>query len=177
MNSSRGFTLVEILVVIVIIGLMAGMAVLAIGTDPQRKIKQEAERARTVLQLAADEALMLGREYGLVIQQSGYQVVQFDEQKLQWQETVSPAFDHYTLPDTVEISLQSEGSKVDLKQLNQADDEKSEENSDTLKPALLLLSSGEVTPFTLHFSSDDQANGYRLSSDGLGEIKMDRQHD
>lgn len=177
MNHSRGFTLVEILVVIVIIGLMASMAVLSIGTDPQRQLNQEAERARSVLHLAADEALMQGREYGMVLQQNSYQIVQFNEQSLQWQATDSPAFAHYNLPDSINISLQSEGSKIDLNRLKQTAQQHSQNNSDALKPELLLLSSGEVTPFSLHFTFEDEVNGYRLSSDGLGDIKLEQLHD
>lgn len=171
MKTPRGFTLVEILVVIVIIGLMAGITVLAIGKDPQRALQQEAQRARTVLQLAADEALLMGKEHGLVIHKDGYQVVQFNEQKRQWQPGELPAFDQYRLPNPLQLSLQSEGTKVDLRRLNQSD-EQNKEDSSHLKPALLLLSSGEITPFAIQFSTDNLAKVYTLSSDGVGEIKL-----
>jgi len=177
MNSSRGFTLVEILVVIVIIGLMAGMAVLSIGHDPQRQLQQEAQRVRTILQLAADEALLQGREYGLVLEQNGYQIVQFNEQKRQWQKSEAANFARYELPERVQISLQSEDTNIDLSELNRPDSDTDKKNNSSIKPALLLLSSGEMTPFILQFSAadsdDNKSNSYQLSSDGLSEIKLE----
>jgi len=179
-KSCRGFTLVEILVVMVIVGLMAGMAVLAIGGDPHQQLKQEAQRIRSVLQLAADEALLQGQEYGLKLAPDGYQVVLFDEEQEQWTETTQQAFSAYQFPNDITLSLQSEGSKIDLTILNKTEEatqnQKPAEES-ALKPALLLLSSGEMTPFTLQLHSADTEQQMQLSGDGLGDIRLGGQHD
>lgn len=171
MKVARGFTLVEILTVIVIVSLLAGMAVLAIGNDPQRLLKQEAQRALAVLQLAADEALHEGREYGLHMDNEGYQVVQFNEQSLLWEADPTPAFARYRLPDNINISVESEGKVVDLGKLSKSDTQQKEQAENSLKPSLLLLSSGEITPFTLSFNTPD-LKGFKLSSDGLAGIKL-----
>jgi len=173
----RGFTLVEILVVMVIVGLMAGMAVLAIGGDPHQQLKQEAQRIRSVLQLAADEALIQGQEYGLKLASEGYQMVQFNEELAQWTEATQEAFAAYQLPNDITLSLQSEGSKIDLTTLNKSEEEKQNKKQQELKPALLLLSSGEMTPFTLQLHSADAEHQIQLSSDGLGNIRLGGQRD
>jgi len=175
----RGFTLVEILIVMIIVGVMASMAVLAIGGDPHQQLKQEAQRIRLVLQLAADEALLQGQEYGLKLTREGYQVLQFDEEKEEWTAAELEAFAAYQLPNDITLSLQSEGSTVDLTILNkneQQQDQKPQEES-ALKPALLLLSSGEMTPFTLQLHSADSERHMQLAGDGLGDISLGRQHD
>jgi general secretion pathway protein H len=174
MKCARGFTLVEILIVVVIVGFLAGMAVLAIGNDPQRQLKQEAQRALAVLQLASDEAMLEGREYGLILDDSGYQVALFDEKKRQWLPSPQNAFSRYELPDSIILSLETEGSTVDLaKLLTKQDSEKETPSDNDLAPALLILSSGEITPFTLAFSSDRQPHtAFSLSSDGLSEIQL-----
>lgn len=172
MRTARGFTLVEILVVIVIVGVIASMAVLAIGSDPQRILKQEALRALAVLQLAADEALLEGREYGLFIDRESYQVVRFNEQLLLWQADPTPAFTRHKLPEEISLSIESEGKTVDLAQLSKNDSQQNERTENALKPALLLLSSGEITPFILNFNAEG-LNSYKLSSDGLADIKLD----
>jgi len=174
-KTARGFTLVEILVVMVIVGLMAGMAVLAIGGDPHQQLKQEAQRIRLVLQLAADEALLQGQEYGLKLAREGYQVVQFDDEKEEWATATLEAFDAYQLPNDITLSLQSEGSTVDLTILNKNEEEQNPQEESELKPALLLLSSGEMTPFTLQLHSANADYKMQLSGDGLGEIRLGNQ--
>lgn len=172
MKIARGFTLVEILVVIVIVGLLASMAILTIGSNPQQLLKQEAQRALAVLQLATDEALLEGREYGLFIDRESYQIVQFNEQTLLWEADPTPAFARYSLPNDINMNLESEGKVVDLGKLLNRDSEQKQQTENNLQPRLLLLSSGEVTPFTLAFSADYLPKRFTLSSDGLAGIKL-----
>ena len=177
MSRSRGFTLVEILIVIVIVGLLAGIAVLAIGNDPQRQLRQEAQRALAVLQMAADEAMLEGREYGLVIDPQGYQVVEFNEQQRHWQASSTDAFARHRLPDHILIRLDSEGTKIDLGKLASSKPEQKQPSTSELTPALLLLSSGEVTPFSLSIEADNLTQGYTLHSDGFAAIALERGHE
>ncbi len=172
-----GFTLIEILIVMIIVGVMASMAVLAIGGDPHQQLKKEAQRIRLVLQLAADEALLQGQEYGLKLARESYQIVQFDNEKEEWAEAKLEAFAAYKLPNDITLSLQSEGSSVDLTILNKIEQQQDQKPSDesTLKPALLLLSSGEMTPFTLQLQSADAEYKMQLSGDGLGDIRLGNQ--
>lgn len=74
-----GFTLIEVLVVIVIIGVMAGMIVVSMTMgDPRRELLREAERLRTVLSLAAEEAVIQQIELGAEFTESGYRFLKWD---------------------------------------------------------------------------------------------------
>ncbi len=63
-RSQQGFTLVELLVTITIIGLVAGAAVLAIP-DPRGSLAAEAERFAAHAKAARDQATIGGRAVAL----------------------------------------------------------------------------------------------------------------
>ena len=57
----RGFTLVEIMIVMVIIGITLGMVSLNAIPSPQQNLQKEAQRLALLLQLARDEAIVRNR--------------------------------------------------------------------------------------------------------------------
>jgi len=60
--ASKGFTLVEILVVMVIIGITLGMVSLNAIPSPRQDLDNEAKRLTLLLQIARDEAIVRNRE-------------------------------------------------------------------------------------------------------------------
>lgn len=76
---NSGFTLIEVMVVIVIIGVMASMIVVSVTLgDPQRELRTEADRLRTVLALAAEEAVIQQVELGAEFTESGYRFLKWE---------------------------------------------------------------------------------------------------
>lgn len=60
-GSASGFTLVELLVVMVIIGITLGLATLNAIPSPRQDLENEAKRLALLLQLARDEAIVRNR--------------------------------------------------------------------------------------------------------------------
>lgn len=90
-HGERGMTLVEMLVVLAIIGVMAGITVLAAGAGTgARATETEARRLVARLQLAADEAMVTDRKLAFIAQDGGYRFIRWDKQNDAWR------------PDTVE---------------------------------------------------------------------------
>jgi len=70
-SGERGFTLVELMVVIVIIGLMSGAVVLTMA-DPRGRIASDVDRFAGRVRAARDSAIVEGRPVALWVSTTGY---------------------------------------------------------------------------------------------------------
>lgn len=71
--TARGFTLVEVLVVVIIAGILTGAVVLVMGqTGPAQANKRELARLSASLELMCDQALLGGSARGLRFHAEGY---------------------------------------------------------------------------------------------------------
>lgn len=149
----QGFTLLELMVVMVLIGVLLGMVGLASGNHPARQARQEAHALIQRVQALREQAVLEGREYGLRLEAEHYQVWVLERQ--QWQR----AGRVQRLPQGLQLSLETTGPSSTRKA--QAD-----------QPQVLILSSDENTPFTLRLHAAGQTL-LSLSSDGLNEATLD----
>ncbi|MFV8836571.1 type II secretion system minor pseudopilin GspH [Aquisalimonas sp.] len=135
-RAQSGFTLLEIMVVVVLIGILTSVAVMRIGGGDDRP-EREARRLAAVLSAATDEAVIQARELGLRLDDDGYTVVRLDGDA--WD---ADAFGHdrALAPHTLPRDLTLEISTDDLPGEREPGD-----GDDT--PHVLILSSGELTPF------------------------------
>lgn len=160
------FTLIELLVVIVIIGSMLSLAVFSMGhAGGGRELRGEAERLAAVMGLLLEEATLDNREYGLLLRSDGYRVLAYDDVSGEW---ATPADSRdYPLPSWIRLDLQLEGAALKLQAAANNDDEQ-DTSSAKLQPQVLLLSSGELSPFSLQLSDRRPAGqAYELTSDGF----------
>lgn len=72
--ANNGFTLLELMVVIVIVGIMFSYLALSMrGDSPEEAIKKEAQRLDQLIQIALEEAILRGEEYAIVFKPNSYQ--------------------------------------------------------------------------------------------------------
>jgi len=71
-RARSGFTLIEVLVVVVVIGMAAGLAIVNLGTDDRRATEREAKRLAGALEHAAALAQWRGETLGVSADGSGY---------------------------------------------------------------------------------------------------------
>ncbi|SEN33994.1 general secretion pathway protein H [Pseudomonas sp. ok272] len=149
----QGFTLLELMVVMVLIGVLLGMVQLAGGNDPARQARQEASGLIQLLHSVREQAVLEGREYGLRLAPEEYQLLVLEHQ--QWR----PVGNVRRMPHGVQLSLAVAG---------QPSARKAQED----QPQVLILSSDENTPFTARLLVAGQSV-LSLSSDGLNEAVLD----
>jgi len=70
-GTERGFSLIELLVVIVVIGLLSTVVVITMA-DPRGRIANDADRFAGRVRAARDAAIVSGRPMALWISQTGY---------------------------------------------------------------------------------------------------------
>jgi len=183
-RNAFGFTLLELLVVVVIIAIIVSMAVLSIGlVDDDHGMRTEAQRFASLVQLAQEEAMLQGREFGLEVMSTSYRFVEFDAFTNQWQTIPDDELlRQRKLPEQLEFDLFLEGKRVvlddDPAELvdKDADDEDARDRmTGTLKnyvPHLLIFSSGDVTPFELSIRHAPSNRSVAIEGDLLGAIEV-----
>jgi general secretion pathway protein H len=166
-----GFTLLEIMVVMVLIGIIASFAVVQIpSNDPSERVYTQARRLVAVLRQQWETAILLGQQRGLHFQASGYRVLLLNPNSKKWQVPTDPnGRVHYELNEAIDLQLSIEGRPVAVAS-NAASD-------DNALPQIMFLSSGEATEFQLVISqqatSDTAARtAYRLQGSVSGQFDM-----
>ncbi len=71
---SRGFTLIEILVVLAIIGVVSSLVVVKLEASDASKVRRAVEDLAAVLEAARDEAVFSGRQVAISSDGLGYQL-------------------------------------------------------------------------------------------------------
>jgi general secretion pathway protein H len=83
----RGFTLIEILIVVVIIGVISAGVLLSVNlTGRDHDLEKESERLLTLVNYAREQAELQTREYGVIFHDDGYQFVAYDVRRGLWRE-------------------------------------------------------------------------------------------
>ncbi len=173
---ARGFTLLEILIVLVIVAVMAGLLVLGFKESPQQRVRREARDLAALINAASDEAVMRGIELGLVIDDAGYQFVYFDPEKKQWQPARERALARHAFAESYTIDFTIDGAHVDDTTRQRIEALAARSDDAALRPTLLIFSSGELTPFRLVLGAE-QGAAVVLGSDGLNPVIVDSESD
>lgn len=163
----RGFSLLELIIVLVIIGVLVAAVTIAITDRRLDNLKLEAQRMTALLKLAVDQAVISNRELGFVLVDDGYHFLELDDED-QWQLVDTQGarrFASRIMPEGVYSRIQVSGLYNEEPEDNRLlrdenindgeDDEDDKADEQKLLPQIMMLSSAEVTPFKLRLGWDD----------------------
>ena len=177
---SRGFTLVELMLVLVVISVMLGLATVSLDTNPAKDLHREGRRLQTVLQMAADEAVVQGQEFALAFneeeagdqERQGYQFLILDAADFKWSPVDTRELSFHPLGEQISMSINVDGQQLDENALQQIRRMQSIGSDQALQPVLLLLSSGETSPFTITLNHSQVNEVVEIASDGVSGITL-----
>jgi general secretion pathway protein H len=167
---SKGFTLVEILVVVVIMAFVISIAVLSVGTAGRdSQLDEESRRLDGLIGLLHDRAALEGRDFGLRIEPSAYEFLSYDTARDRWVPLSRDGeFRRRSLPKGVSFQLELDSQQVVLKPI----DPNLSSDADEARPQIAVAASGEGTPFRLTLVREGSAAKASVGGDVLGKLTL-----
>lgn len=161
MAKQPGFSLIEILVVLIIIGIVVSFALLAAGNFGQdRKVKAFAEQITHTLILLEQQAVLEPSILGVHVSDNKivyYRYVSDEQHHAQWQEIQNERLLKAMHLSQVKINI------TETKSSGLA-------SGKSVSPQIIFFPSGEFTPFTLELRADDVY--WRIEGKQQGSIKL-----
>lgn len=152
---ARGFTLIEMLLVVVLIAVLMGVAVVSLNPeDPARRLLRAREQMQGQLALARVLAERDQLEIGVRLLPESWQFLRFRSTDRRWEiMTDEPAFKVRPYPGIALSWQDADAAAVPGRQVA----------VNALTPDFLLMSSGEATPGIIHFEAVNDARRLQQS--------------
>lgn len=201
-----GFTLIEILVVLVIVGVMAAAATLSMGIlGRDSSVEEQSRRFWAVLRQAREESELQGLDVGVAVTPTEYVFWSFNARTNQWlpieqDQLYAPR----KLPDGLRFRMWLDGREVVLKPAPARDpeqeakrkqqaeererrlkkglrpDEEAQDESDDPDqptPQIVVLASGDIMPFELQIERDGAPSSWRVVAQPDNDLRVERRGD
>lgn len=147
-TKESGFTLVEILCVLVVIGLMSSVVILSVP-QPKSPLDRQAELLTGQLNALAQDGLISGFVTAAGFSKDGYQLYAFEGSE--WTERASAEWQ-----DSYRMTLTRSSARLDMPK--------------KAEPIILFQPTGLSTPFKFTLSDDETK--YALTTSGDGRIEL-----
>jgi general secretion pathway protein H len=166
----RGFSLLELLVVVVIVGIISAIYTLSFGVlDEDRELQRELERLGAVLELASEESMMYGREMGVRFFSNHYEFSRLDitgPDGPEWIVFNEDVLRARQLDPRLALELEIESQEILLRpELGK---------KEKYQPQVFIYSSGEITPFTLSIRPESNSEGQTIRVSGNGSVEINK---
>lgn len=161
---NQGFTLIEILIVILIISIVSSIAALTISRNQQKQYEYLAKSLAHLLTLAEEEAMLRPRTLGLAFTKESYQFFEYQNQvgknQPRWSAMTDKIFGKHVYGSNIKLVVKVENKTVALDG----------------QPHLIISESGDIAPFTIWIGKEDQPPSYQVTGFADGNILSGAYH-
>ncbi|MCP3129364.1 type II secretion system minor pseudopilin GspH [Shewanella sp. KJ2020] len=178
-----GFTLMEVMLVILLMGLAAAAVTMSIGNSgPQQALERTAQQFIAATELVLDETVLSGYFVGIVVEKTSYQFVYYKDSK--WHPLEKDRIlSEKQMDPGVTLNLVLDG--LPLVQEDETEESwfeepliepSAEDKKKHPEPQILLLPSGEMSAFELSFiaKTDQGEIDVLVVGDSLGRLTLGR---
>ena len=164
-GASSGFTLIEILVVVVIIGVITAGILLSVNiTGRDQELEKESDRLLALFNYAREQAELQTREFGVMFQDDGYEFLTYDPRRAGWRSVFEDdALAARHLPDGLGVRLSVEARPVVLTRPKDAKDK---------TPQVMIFSNGDLTTFAATLEREGGTRSVTLTEDNKGQVVL-----
>lgn len=156
-KKSHGFTLIEILIVIVIITVTVNFAILSFGDfGTKTKITHAAENFADLVLLIKKEAILTDQTMAIKINQDSYEILRLNNNT--WQTLKNSIYKKTYLPSGSVMFLVKKKHKTKLNYI-------------------IINATGRVSPFTLSLGKNKDKILLTIIGDSFGNIKIEHKSD
>lgn len=131
---AKGFSLIELLIVLVIMSIAFTFAILSFGDFGSDKLaKASADQLIHFIKLCEQQAILQGSPMGIVLSPNGYLALRYESEH-QWQPLRANIFHYHAFSPKIKVSNNLEPTNPK-------------------KPNVIIQASGDITPFIIKFQS------------------------
>lgn len=186
---TAGFSLLELLVVVFIIGVLATMFTLSVGLlGEDSEVDKEINRLQALIALAREDAVTQGHELGIHFYPDSYEFAIYQEDFVDYYDPDDEVQDQSEwivlslgtllkprqMPAGIVIELEIDSREIVLekKEEVQFDDEDDADEREPYRPQVWLFSSGDISPFVIRFRREFANQGLTLEFSEDGSVEL-----
>jgi general secretion pathway protein H len=158
-----GFTLIEILIVVLIISIVTSVGVLTISRNNNKEIELFAKELTQVIRMAEEQAMLQPVELGLMMKDQTYQFAGL-------QTTENTNTQHWSALDDNVLGQHAIPSHIEVRVDTQSPQNNDDDENKKKQPQLVISTNGDVTPFTIYVGKKGAKPRFAISGDADGNI-------
>ena len=182
---SKGFTLLEMMLVVLLMGMTAAAVTLTMGNSgPKEKMERSAKQFIASVELVLDETVLNGFLVGVVVEENRYQFVlrkdgkwiPLESERLLAKRDMEDGVTLHLEVEGLPLVQEDEDTTTFFEEPFEEADVGFEKEKELPEPQILIFPSGEMIGFHLIFSSRDDENNeveVKVIGDSLGHFKLE----